>query len=103
MFDKKGGLGAAAQGFDPVGTGSGKQIEDAGFGHESAEGGEDGGADTVLGGAESGQGGNDQLTAPMDTSGDTEKATPSARMTWGLFFPMTFRWLLFHRTSYASS
>ncbi len=96
-------MGAAAEGFDSVGAGAGKEIEDAGFGHECAEGGEDGGADAVLGGAEAGQGGDDELTTPMEASGDPEKATPSARMTRGLFFPMTFGWLLFHRTSYASS
>lgn len=89
VFDKKGGGGAAAEGFEAVGTGAGKKIEDAGLGDEGAEGGKNGGTDAVLGGAKAGQGRHEKATAAMETGGEAEKAATSARLTRGFFFPMT--------------
>ena len=36
LFDKEGGSGAAAEGFQPVGAGSSEEIEDTGFRDEGA-------------------------------------------------------------------
>jgi hypothetical protein len=82
-------LGAAAEGFNSVGSGTGKEIKNAGFRNESAQGGENGGADAVLSGAKTGKIRDKESSASVDACSDPEKATPSARMTRGLFFPIT--------------
>ena len=80
---------AAAEGFDSVGSRTGKEIKNAGFRDKGPEGGENGGADAVLGGTKTGKIGDEESSTPVDACSDPEKATPSARMTRGLFFPIT--------------
>lgn len=80
---------AAAEGFDSVGSRTGKEIKNAGFRDKGPEGGENGGADAVLGGAKTGEIGDEESPASVDTCSDPEEAPPSARMTRGLFFPIT--------------
>jgi hypothetical protein len=89
LLNKEYRLGAAAEGFDSVGSRTGKEIKNAGLRNEGPQGGKNGGADAVLGGAKTGEIGNNESPTPVDACSDSEKATPSARMTRGLFFPIT--------------
>ena len=89
LLNKKCGSSAPAKGFDPVGSRTGKEIKNTGFRNEGTQGREDGGADAVLGGAKTRKIGNEESSTPVDACSDPEKATPSARMTRGLFFPIT--------------
>jgi len=89
LLDKECGSGAPAKGFDPVGSCTGKEIKNTGFRNEGTQGREDGGADAVLSGAKTGKIRNKESSASVDACSDPEKATPSARMTRGHFFPIT--------------
>ena len=103
MFDKEGGLRAAAESFNSIRSGPRKEVEDAGLRNEGSEGGEDGGTDSVLSGSKTREIGNLEAATAMDACSDAQKASPSARMTRSFFFPITYGWLLLHITSYASS
>jgi len=89
LFNKKGGSGAATEGFQSVSSSPGKEIEDMGLRDEGAEGGEDSSTDSILGRAEIGQIGDLEASTGVGAPGDTEKASPSSGMTWGRFFRMT--------------
>jgi hypothetical protein len=102
LLDKEGGLSAPTESFNPVGTGASKEIENASFRNEGAEGGENCGSNSVLGGSQTWNRWDSQAAASVDSCRDSEKPAPSARLTRGFFFPMTFRWLLLHTASYAS-
>ena len=102
LFDKEGGLSAPAESLDSVGTGAGKEIEHAGFRNEGAEGGKNSRSHAVLGRAQPWKRRDSETPTFMDPCGDAKKSAPSARLTRGFFFPMTFRWLLHHPASYAS-
>ena len=52
LLHKEGGLSAPTESFNPVGTGASKEIEDASFRNEGAEGGENCGSNSVLGGSQ---------------------------------------------------
>ncbi len=83
LFDKEGGSGPATEGFQPVSSGPGEEIEDTGFRDEGAEGGEDSSTDAILGGAEIGQIGDLEAATGVGAPRDTKKASPSPGMTWG--------------------
>jgi hypothetical protein len=53
LLKKKSGFGPAAQGLKSVGSGAGKEIQNAGIGNPVGQGGENGRANTVLGRAKS--------------------------------------------------
>jgi hypothetical protein len=89
LFDKDGGSGAATEGFQPVSSGPGEEIEDTGFRDEGAEGGEDSCTDAILGGAEIGQIRYLEASTGVGAPRDTKIASPSSGMTWGCFFRMT--------------
>ncbi len=103
LLNKEGRLRTATKGFDPIGARAGKEVEYAGFRHKGTEGGEDGGADAVLCGTETGEIRDEKPPTAMGACRDTQKTSPSARMTRGLFFPITYGWLPPHTPSYASS
>ena len=83
LFDKKGGSGAPTEGFQSVGTGPGKEIEDTGFRDEGAESGKDGCTDAILGGAKIGQIGDLEASTGVGAPRNTKIASPSSGMTWG--------------------
>ncbi len=83
LFNKKGGSGAATEGFQSVSSGPGKEIEDTGFRDEGTKGGEDSRTDAILGGAEIGQIGDLEAATGVGAPRDTKKASPSPGMTWG--------------------
>jgi len=89
LFDKEGGRSAAAEGFQPVSSGPGEEIEDMGFRDEGTKCGEDSGTDAILGGAEIGQIGDLETSTGVGAPRDTKIASPSSGMTWGRFFRMT--------------
>ena len=89
LFDKEGGSGPATEGFQPVSSGPGEEIEDTGFRDEGAEGGENSRTDAILGGAEIGQIGDLEASTGVGAPRDTKIASPSSGMTWGCFFRMT--------------
>ena len=89
LLNKEYRLGAAAEGLDSVGSRAGKEIKNAGLRNEGPQGGKNGGADAVLGGAKTGEIGDEESATPVNACSDPEKATPSARMTRGHFFPIT--------------
>jgi hypothetical protein len=89
LFDKDSGRSPATEGFQPVSSSPGEEIEDMGIRDEGAEGGEDSSTDSILGGAEIGQIGDLQASTGVGAPRDTKKASPSSGMTWGRFFRMT--------------
>jgi hypothetical protein len=89
LFNKKGRGGAATEGFQPVSSSPGEEIEDMGLRDEGAEGGEDSSTDSILGGAEIRQIGDLQASTGVGAPRDTKIASPSSGMTWGRFFRMT--------------
>lgn len=89
LFDKKGRGGATTEGFQPVSSGPGEEIEDMGLRDEGAEGGEDSSTDAILGGAEIGQIRDLEASTGVGAPRDTKIASPSSGMTWGRFFRMT--------------
>ena len=89
LFNKKGGSGAATEGFQPVSSSPGEEIEDMSLRDEGAEGGEDSSTDSILGGAEIGQVGDLEAATGVGAPRDTKIASPSSGMTWGRFFRMT--------------
>ena len=83
LFDKDGGRSAATEGFQPVSTGPGEEIEDAGLRDEGTQGGEDSCTDAILGRAEIGQIGDLEASTGVGAPRDTKIASPSSGMTWG--------------------
>ena len=89
VFEKKGGLGPAAEGLQAVRAGAGKEIEHPRVGDQIPQSGKDGGANAVLGGAEAGQVGDFETTAGVKASRDAKKAAAPSGMTRGVSFPIT--------------
>ncbi len=89
LFDKDSGRSATTEGFQPVSSSPGEEIEDMGLRDEGAEGGEDSSTDSILGGAEIGQIGDLEASTGVGAPCDTKIASPSSGMTWGRFFRMT--------------
>ena len=89
VFEKKGGLGSPAESLEAVGAGAGKEIEHPRIGDQISQGGKDGGANAVLGGAEAGQVGDFETTAGVEASRDAKEAAAPSGMTRGVSFPIT--------------
>ena len=89
LFDKDGGSGPAAEGFQPVCSCPGEEIEDMGLRDEGAEGREDSRTDAILGGAKIGQIGDLEASTGVGAPRDTKISSPSSGMTWVRFFRMT--------------